>query len=116
MTNHDFNSRILEHTDQRPWRMPDSPWVMTQTWNDLLFAHWPMSRDQLRSKVPDAFEIDLFDNLGWVGVVPFHMSNVGLRGVPSLPGTSAFPEHLHEAERLPPHPAQLPPLLHDQCP
>jgi uncharacterized protein YqjF (DUF2071 family) len=65
---------------------------MTQTWHDLLFAHWPIDVQQLRARVPAAFPIDLHDGTAWVGVVPFHMTNVAPRGVPSLPGISAFPE------------------------
>jgi uncharacterized protein YqjF (DUF2071 family) len=65
---------------------------MTQTWHDLLFAHWPIDASQLRGKVPSAFELDVFDGHAWIGVVPFYMSNVSPRGVPSLPGVSEFPE------------------------
>ena len=72
--------------------MPDRPWVMTQTWHDLLFAHWPVDPSPLRSRVPAAFELDRFDGETWVGIVPFHMTNVAPRGVPSLPWVSEFPE------------------------
>jgi uncharacterized protein YqjF (DUF2071 family) len=72
--------------------MPDHPWVMTQTWHDLLFAHWPVDPGRLRERVPPVFELDLFDGFGWVGVIPFHMTNVAPRGVPSLPWISEFPE------------------------
>lgn len=72
--------------------MPDSPWIMTQTWHDLLFAHWPVAADVLRSHVPAGFEIDLYDDRAWIAVVPFHMTNVAPRGVPALPWVSAFPE------------------------
>jgi uncharacterized protein YqjF (DUF2071 family) len=72
--------------------MPDRPWVMTQTWHDLLFAHWPLETEQLRSKIPAAFELDLFEGTAWIGIVPFHMTNVAPRGVPALPWISAFPE------------------------
>lgn len=65
---------------------------MTQTWHDLLFAHWPVGAAQLRPRVPAAFELDTFEGRCWVGVVPFRMSNVAPRGVPALPGFSAFPE------------------------
>jgi uncharacterized protein len=65
---------------------------MTQTWNDLLFAHWPIAPDQLAGKVPAALPLDLFDGRAWIGIVPFHMTNVAPRGVPSLPWISAFPE------------------------
>jgi uncharacterized protein YqjF (DUF2071 family) len=65
---------------------------MTQTWHDLLFAHWPVDPRQVRVKVPSEFELDLFDGRAWIGIVPFHMTNVGPRGMPSLPWVSAFPE------------------------
>jgi len=65
---------------------------MTQSWHDLLFAHWPLDPDALRSKVPANLPLDVFDGRAWIGVIPFHMTNVGPRSMPSLPGLSAFPE------------------------
>ncbi len=65
---------------------------MTQTWHDLLFAHWPVPESALRPLVPAKLELDLFDGRGWIGVVPFHMSGIRIRGLPSLPGLSRFPE------------------------
>ena len=88
----DFDRTILEKTAHRPWPMPAAPWVMTQTWNDLLFAHWPVDGDALRKLVPATFELDRFDGTAWLGVVPFHMTNVAPRFVPALPWVSAFPE------------------------
>ena len=87
-----FNYDILNITAHRPWPMPSSPWVMTQTWHDLLFAHWPVDGSVLSRRIPAGFELDEFDGQSWVGVVPFHMSHVLPRGVPSLPWLSAFPE------------------------
>jgi uncharacterized protein YqjF (DUF2071 family) len=87
-----FNYAILDEVAHRPWPMPDSPWIMTQTWHDLLFAHWPVDKVRLASLIPDVLELDLFDGEAWVGIVPFHMTNVAPRGVPSLPWVSAFPE------------------------
>ncbi len=72
--------------------MPNGPWIMSQTWNDLLFAHWPVDAAALRALLPKSFELDLFDRQAWVGVVPFHMTNVAPRFVPALPWVSAFPE------------------------
>lgn len=65
---------------------------MTQTWNDLLFAHWPADPDALRALVPAPFELDRFEDQAWLGIVPFHMTNVAPRFVPALPWVSAFPE------------------------
>jgi hypothetical protein len=87
-----FNHDILHISAHRPWPMPASPWVMTQTWNDLLFAHWPVDAAILRDKVPSGFELDEFDGQAWLGVVPFYMTNVSPRGVPNLPWISEFAE------------------------
>ncbi|HET7595864.1 MAG TPA: DUF2071 domain-containing protein, partial [Burkholderiales bacterium] len=88
----DFDYTAIDAHAHRPWPAPESPWVMTQTWHDLLFAHWRADAGQLRAMVPDAFPLDTFEGDAWIAVVPFHMSNVGPRLTPSLPGLSAFPE------------------------
>jgi len=72
--------------------MPQGPWVMTQTWHDLLFAHWAVDARALRSIVPSPFELDLFDGQAWIGIVPFRMTNVAPRGVPPWRFISEFPE------------------------
>src|SRR4051812_7237213 len=65
---------------------------MTQTGHDLLFAHRPVDRAQLAALLPAGLELDLYNGEAWVGIVPFHMTNVAPRGVPSLPWVSAFAE------------------------
>lgn len=67
-------------------------WIGKQSWRKLLFAHWPADYANLRAKVPTEFEIDLYDGEPWVGVVPFEMSGVRLRGLPPIPGVSYFQE------------------------
>jgi uncharacterized protein YqjF (DUF2071 family) len=89
---HDFNKDIVNFVAHRPWPLPDRAWVMTQTWNDLLFAHWAVDPSELRNKIPDDFELDLYEGKAWIGIVPFYMTNVSARGVPSLPWVSEFPE------------------------
>jgi uncharacterized protein YqjF (DUF2071 family) len=92
VVNHDFETTIVDATQHRPWPMPDRAWVMTQTWHDLLFAHWPIDPTVVRRRVPNAIPLDLFDGVAWIGIVPFHMTNVAPRGVPSLPWISRLPE------------------------
>ena len=87
-----FEARILEQVGHRPWPLPRQPWIMVQTWLDLLFAHWPVDQAHLRSKVPAPFDLDLHDGQAYVGVVPFSMTNVTFRGVPAMPLVSTFPE------------------------
>ena len=87
-----FDRSIVESTAHRPWPMPSAPWLMTQSWNSLLFAHWRVDASEVRRAVPDVFDLDLFDGEAWLGVVPFYMTNVGVRAAPALPWLSAFPE------------------------
>ena len=82
----------LDQTAHRPWSLPERPWVMTQSWHDLLFAHWRVDEHRLRPLVPPAFNVDRFDGSAWLGIVPFTMRHVAPRGVPALPWLSAFPE------------------------
>ena len=83
---------VLKLTAHRPWPQPHGPWVMTQNWHDLLFAHWSVDAAALRTKIPPQLEIDSFSGQAWMAVVPFRMSGVRLRGTPSLPWLSKFPE------------------------
>jgi uncharacterized protein YqjF (DUF2071 family) len=43
-----FDRSIIESTAHRPWPMPSAPWLMTQSWNSLLFAHWRVDASQVR--------------------------------------------------------------------
>jgi uncharacterized protein len=87
-----FDHSIVETTAHRPWAMPRAPWLMTQSWHDLLFAHWPVDVSEVRRVVPEGLTLDLFDDQAWLGIVPFRMTNVGLRATPAIPWISAFPE------------------------
>src|SRR5687768_3784819 len=88
----DFDYSILESTSHRPWPLPRAPWVMTQSWHDVLFLHWRVEKGELRRAVPRDFDLDLYKGEAWVGIVPFYMTNVRPRATPTLPGVSEFPE------------------------
>ena len=92
MDPHDFDYAILDIIDHRPWPVPAAPWVMTQTWHDLLFAHWPVDATRLAAKIPAPLVLDVHDGQAWLGIVPFHMTNVAPRRVPAMPFASAFAE------------------------
>jgi uncharacterized protein YqjF (DUF2071 family) len=89
---HDFDYSILDQTAHRPWPMPSAPWIMTQTWHDLLFAHWPVGARELQAALPSSIDLDLFEGQAWLGIVPFHMTNVAPRLVPAIPWVSEFSE------------------------
>jgi uncharacterized protein len=88
----DFDYESLDRTAHRPWPLPGGPWIMTQSWHDLLFAHWPVEAPLLRARVPSSLPLDLYDGQAWIGVIPFRMTNVAPRGVPALPWVSTFAE------------------------
>ena len=82
----------LTDLNHRPWPLPERAWVMAQSWHDLLFAHWPVPASELSPHLPPGLTLDTYESCAWVGVVPFRMSGIRLRGLPPVPGTSAFPE------------------------
>ncbi|ACO34553.1 MAG TPA: DUF2071 domain-containing protein [Acidobacterium sp.] len=85
-------NEILSATSHRPWPLPNRPWTMLQRWNDLLFAHWPVPPEEINALLPSSLAVDTFDGSAWIGVVPFWMDRVRLRGLPSVPGANRFPE------------------------
>ena len=83
---------ILSTVDHRPWPLPTPPWLMTQTWEGLLFAHWPLPASTLRPLVPEPLELDTRDGLCWIGVVPFWIADESLRGRVKVPFAGSFIE------------------------
>ena len=81
----------MNHSD-RTWPTPKHSHAMRMSWHDLLFAHWTFEPDRVAKLLPDGINLDTLEGKAWVGVVPFRMSNVAPRFVPSLPWMSAFPE------------------------
>lgn len=65
---------------------------MTQRWNDLLFAHWPVAADELDLLLPEGLVADTFDGSAWVGIVPFWMDRIQMNGAPMVPGANRFAE------------------------
>ena len=71
---------------------PKGPWIGSQQWKHLLFAHYPGDYDNLRALIPRDLDIDRFDGEVGVGVVPFVMRAVRFRGLPPVPPVSSFLE------------------------
>jgi uncharacterized protein len=79
-------------TGHRPWPLPDEPWLMGQTWRQLLFAHWKAEPELLRRVVPPQLPLDLREGSAWIGITPFLVSGLRLRRTPPVPIGSRFPE------------------------
>ena len=65
---------------------------MAQTWNTLLFAHWPVPPETLRPRIPSGLTLEQFGAHAWIGITPFVLTGLRPRGTPAIPGLSAFPE------------------------
>lgn len=65
---------------------------MAQTWERLMFAHWPVPRASLEALVPTGLSVDTFDGSAWLAITPFRVRHLRLRGLPAVPGLSDFHE------------------------
>jgi uncharacterized protein YqjF (DUF2071 family) len=85
-------SAALEVTEHRPWPLPEGSWIMGQTWENLLFAHWRAPAASLRTHLAVGLELDLYENEAWIGITPFRVSGLRARGLLPLPFVSSFLE------------------------
>jgi uncharacterized protein YqjF (DUF2071 family) len=65
---------------------------MAQTWERLLFLHWPVPLAEVRPHVPAPLDVDTWEGDAWVGLTPFRLSGLRLRATPPLPALSSFLE------------------------
>ena len=82
----------LREAAHRPWPLPQGPWLMGQTWYDLLFAHWAVTPEALRPLVPLPLTLDLRGGMAWLGITPFRVGGLRCRGMPPVPWLSRFAE------------------------
>ena len=73
-----------------PTRRPPGRAAMRMIWADLGFLHWVVPVAALRPLVPDVLEIDTFDGLAFVGLVPFTMRGVRPSWAPAFPWLSRY--------------------------
>lgn len=73
---------LLSTVEHRPFQVPSNHWIMSQEWNQLLFAHWQVDPEVLTPLIPSQLDLDTFDGSAWIAVVPFKMDNVAFRLLP----------------------------------
>jgi hypothetical protein len=62
------------------------------TWERLLICHWEVEPEKLSPLLPRGLSLGLYEGRAYIGVVPFTMSGIRLRGLPEVPGTHCFLE------------------------
>ncbi len=82
---------VTREKAHRPWPLPSRMWVMGQTWESLLFAHWRLQPERLQRLVP-GLPVDTFGGDAWLGITPFVVTGLRVVGTPPVPGLSRFPE------------------------
>jgi uncharacterized protein len=85
-------AHVLDDVEQRPWPASQNPWAQAQSWVDIAFLHWRVDPAELQRLIPGSVELQTFDGVAWLGITPFLLSGLRLRGLPPLPGVSTFPE------------------------
>ncbi|HRF50721.1 MAG TPA: DUF2071 domain-containing protein [Anaerolineales bacterium] len=82
----------LRYTRHREYPLPKTPWVMQQTWAQLLFMHWRVDAEVMAAALPGGLEPDTCDGSAWIAVVPFTMRDVYPRYTTAVPWLSHFAE------------------------
>ena len=70
--------------------MLSKPWILTQTWQDVLFLHWPVPPHILEQHIPIDLKLDLFEQNAWLSIVLFKVNGQRLRLLPPFPGTDSY--------------------------
>lgn len=84
--------KFLIRTSNTPRLLPPGRWQRSQRWNDLLLAHWPLPASSLAPLLPAGLQVDTFQGTAWLGVMPFWIDRIRVRGAPPLPGAGGFPD------------------------
>lgn len=85
-------AKELETVGHRPYPLPEGKWMMTQTWENLLFIHWRVPENALRPLLPSPLELDTFAGEAWIGIVPFQVTHQRFRMLPELPWLNSYLE------------------------
>ncbi|MFE5596707.1 YqjF family protein [Streptomyces sp. NPDC056549] len=66
--------------------------LLTQSWLDLTFLHWPADPAEVAPLLPPGTVPDTLDGVTYVGLVAFRMHRVGWFRLPGIPYLGSFPE------------------------
>jgi uncharacterized protein YqjF (DUF2071 family) len=62
---------------------PDSPSVLHQRWERLLFLHWKWDPAAIQATLPPGLTVDTWQSTAWLGIVPLFMRDIRPRFVPA---------------------------------
>jgi len=85
-------AQLLQHSDHRPFPLPDRQWLLYQEWKQVLFVHVPVPVQVVQELLPSSLVPDLFGRSAWLSFVVFTVTNSRLRLVPFFPVCPTFQE------------------------
>jgi len=74
------------------WAPPNRRWDVAQEEKHLLFLHYAVDHDALRALVPPMFEIEIFGDSAWVGLMALRLAKLQGRRLPIPKWWHEFPE------------------------
>ena len=83
--------KIVEPVSPDPPDLPGAA-LLTQSWLDLAFLHWPVEPEHVAPLLPSGTRPDLLDGVTYVGLIAFRMHRIGWLGLPGLPYLGSFAE------------------------
>lgn len=73
-------------------RTTETPWRLSQRWEDILFLHWSVPPEHPRSDVPEPLEVDTYDGRAWISLSARRISHTRVRPLALLTATPTFAE------------------------
>jgi len=97
---------VPDHERARMRERPTERPIMRQIWRHLGFLHWPIAADAIARVLPSGLEVDTFDGVAYLGIVPFTIPLTRAAGWPRAPLAPAFHElnlrtYVHRGGREP---------------
>jgi uncharacterized protein len=80
-------ANVDERERMRMRERPDGRPAMRQEWRQLAFLHWPIAPEAIARLLPPGLDVDTFDGVTYVGIVPFTIpvTRTGMLGLPMAP-------------------------------
>jgi uncharacterized protein YqjF (DUF2071 family) len=66
--------------------------LLSQSWRDVSFLHWPVAREIVAPHLPPGIRPDEIDGVSYVGLIGFRMVGLGLGRGPGIPYLGTFGE------------------------
>ncbi|GGP16761.1 YqjF family protein [Oceanobacillus neutriphilus] len=61
------------------------PWVLLQKWEHILFLHYPIAPETIKTYLPKEVELDTYNGQAWISIVAFAVSRNRLHYLPAVP-------------------------------